>query len=165
MRIELAKKTSIWGLRDSDIFLTYANPGPVEVDWNKLTEVQRIALKSAIALQKIKTDDSSLLSAPKTKTDKKVAAPKKTNPLSKKAKALITNTMGKIKLEIANYTTDDIEVLRKAINMESRKKKPRKRVINMLREAIVSLSQEADKEVTIINGFEVTEEYEKGAEK
>ena len=50
------EKTSIWGLTESDIFLTYTNPGPIELNWDILTLSQQVALKSAILQEQVFCD-------------------------------------------------------------------------------------------------------------
>ena len=144
MQIKLAKKTAIWGLRDSDIFLTFANPGPVEVEWDTLSELQKMALRNALAANKvIRADGGDIPTIEQPKKKEKAVEPKQkavdNSSINKEAKSLLSKKVGAIKVEINKIS--DVNILMAALTMESRKSRPRKKVVNMLEEALSSILQ------------------------
>jgi len=164
MQLKLNQKTVVWGLRDSDIFLTFENPGPIDINWEDLTELQKLALRSALVTKQVVRADGGEI--PQAEVEKKEVIKKETKrieeqdkdtlaPLRARAKDFIKKRVGEIKVQIVNI--DSVQLLRIMQEEESKKKRPRKMVLEMLDDTINSILS-AKSDIKTDDAIEITEE-------
>ena len=206
------EKTSVWGLAESDIFLTYTNPGPVELDWDILTLTQQIALKAAILQEQVfcnskipdieenpqieeKATGEVITSPfcsggqPTDSLNTKTVAPDiasfeqqkeiANKQLEKDAKGLLKKHAGTIKTSLENATVEHTRLLQVMERQEKGKKRSRKKILEIISNALHRVQNEAAEKITTSSnsgveqknyvdplktpkGIELTEDFETG---
>ncbi len=163
------EKTSMWGLAETDIFLTYSNLGPVEIDWSNLTLKQQIALRSAFLHEHILCEDG----IPEIETSQQESVgevpsqpfrqPTAPNPetmvpdivameaqkmgdqkqLEKDAKGLLKKHIGTIKTSLEKADIDHTRLLQVMERLEKKKKRSRPKVLDLISKTLERIQTEA----------------------
>lgn len=173
MEIQLnEERTSMWGLLDTDIFLTAPKPGPVSLEWETLSPRQQVALRAALLQEQVMRTDAGGIPELNIPKEEEKGEPVISRPfcqeiatqqqimvadidtmaasrqreranLEKDAKSLLCKHAGKIRISLAKATLAHMPLLLTMRQLEENKKRTRKKVLQIIVDTIKRIQLQA----------------------